>query len=70
MSGANAMNIALHGGCRQVLNQRVLLVSAGHKLASARFAIMILFAAMNVAVLFELGRSIPWTRVLDDHGCC
>jgi hypothetical protein len=41
-----------------------------HKLASARLAPMILFAAVNMAIFLELCRSTPWARVSDDHGCC
>jgi hypothetical protein len=61
---------------QQVLNQCVLLgrndavFGAGHKLASACRALMILFAAVNMAVFLELCRSTRWTRVADNHGCC
>jgi hypothetical protein len=60
---------------RQVLNHRALLVrddmvfGAGPKLASAGFALIMLFAAVNMAVFREPWRSTPWARVPDDHGC-
>jgi hypothetical protein len=60
---------------QQVLNHRAQLVrdnvvfGAGHKLASAGLALMILFAAVKMAVFLELWWSTPWARVPDDHGC-
>jgi hypothetical protein len=59
---------------QQVFNQRALLVSnnalfvAGHKLASAYPASMILFAAVTMTVSLELCRSTPWACISDDHG--
>jgi hypothetical protein len=58
-----------------MLNQHALLASndalfgAGHKLASACFALVVLLAAMYMAVFLELYRSTPWARVSDDHDC-
>jgi hypothetical protein len=58
-----------------VFNQRALLVrndaliGAGHKLASAYPAPMMLFAAVHMTVSLELGRSTPWACISDDHGC-
>jgi hypothetical protein len=61
---------------QQVFNQHALLVrngapfGASHKLAPACRALMMLFAAVDMAVVLELWRSTPWTRISDDRGCC
>jgi hypothetical protein len=61
---------------QQVLDHCALLVShnvvfgAGHKLASAGLALMMLFAAVNMAVFLELWRATLWACVSDDHGGC
>jgi hypothetical protein len=61
---------------QQMLNERALLVrnevlfGVGHKLASACLALMILFAAVNMAVFLELAQPTPWARVSDNYGCC
>ena len=59
---------------QQVLNQRVLLVrndvvfGAGHKLASTRFSLMILFAGARMAIFLVVVRLTLWARIDHDHG--
>jgi hypothetical protein len=54
-------------------NQRALLVtndaifSNGHQLASARFALIILFAIVDMAALLALYRPTRWAYLSDDH---
>jgi hypothetical protein len=58
---------------QQVFHQRALLISndvvfrAGHKLASTRFALMILFAGASMAILLIVVRLTLWARISHDH---
>src|ERR671914_1703316 len=58
---------------QQVFNQRALLVrydvvfGAGHKLASTRFALMILFAAAGMAIFLVVVRLTLWALISHDH---
>jgi hypothetical protein len=58
---------------QQVFNQRALLVrndvvfGAGHKLASTRFALMILFAGASMAIFLVLVRLTLWARIYHEH---
>ena len=58
---------------QQVLNQRALLVrnnvvfGAGHKLASTRFALMILFAGARMAIFLVLVRLTLWAGISHNH---
>jgi hypothetical protein len=58
---------------QQVFNQRALLVrndvvfGAGHKLASTRFALMILFAGASMAIFLVLVRLTLGARIYHDQ---
>jgi hypothetical protein len=58
---------------QQVFNQRALLIRnevvfrAGHKLASTRFALMILFASARMAILLVVVRLTLWAGISYDH---
>jgi hypothetical protein len=58
---------------QQVCNQRALLVShdvvfgAGHKLASTRWALMMLFAGASMAIVLVVLRLTLWARLYHDH---
>jgi hypothetical protein len=58
---------------QQVFNQRALLVrndvvvKAGHKLASTRVAVMMLFAGVRMAISLVSGRLTLWAGISYDH---
>jgi hypothetical protein len=58
---------------QQMFNQRALLIrndmafGAGHKLASTRFALMILFASASMAIFLVSVRLTLWARIYRDH---
>jgi hypothetical protein len=58
-----------------MFNQCALLVSNaavfghGHKLASTRFALMILLASVGMAIFLVPVRLTLWARISHDHGC-